>query len=794
MSNKIDKPWFSNRCRKLKRLKRNHGRLLDKNKKRPAEELRSSTRQYNKAKRSAISRFKNDIILSMKNKLLKNPKEWWKSLKKLSPLHNSNPDLGNSGISGNEWLRHFRNLLAPNTGEELMCLGPDDQSGDVKGVKQNYDFFHLNKGISNVEVEGAVKKLAEGKSTYFDSIDNTIIKCVQRAHPEFLAKLFSLILASEIFPSEWAKAYLSPLHKKGPKNSPENYRGIAISACLGKVYNSILNARLSIFMKLSGFFNDLQIGFMKGRRIADHVLVLQTLMAQAKRRRRSLFACFVDLKQAYDRVDRRKLYNKLITKGAPDKIVKSIMAQYGKVEYCVLKPGGRTGFFKTSMGLKQGDTMSPLLFNFFIMDLLPELYKSGQAPHLNGVKIPALLYADDAILLSESKAGLQGGLICLWNYCNANGLTVNTDKTKVMVLWSNAPKDISKLNILYGDSILDQVERFVYLGVEIRSNGKLHTDESPMLMKANRAQFKLSQTVYNLAFDTVLWLHERMVDPIISHGCEVWGPIGKGRKIKEFGIYESLRDEGKSELVGEKIRMRFLRLRTGVPKYSASLAVRGETGFRPIYPVVFARGLDYLALVEKEPRNSLLGCALVVEKELWAEGHDGWYGGLRAVLDNFNVRNPTVTRAWSSILKKDYDSNWNKHLWSNRAGVKSLSLFRELKPVVGLADYLKGPYEQHKKFTTRLRLAGHGLPVETGRHTKTIKACRICQWCDAGEIGDEFHLMRCSKLANERSHFEIFAKSKRDFIKVLRNPPLNYRLFFRDALKEKETVNRRGTN
>ena len=275
------------------------------------------------------------------------------------------------------------------------------------------------------------------------------------------------------------------------------------------------------------------------------------------------------------------------------------MAQYGKVEYCVLTPGGRTNFFKTSMGLKQGDTMSPLLFNFFIMDLLPELYKSNQAPHLNGVKIPALLYADDAILLNESKVGLQGCLMCLWNYCNANSLTVNTDKIKVMVLWSTAPKLGSKLTILYGDTVLDHVDRFVYLGVEVCSNGKLHTDESPMLMKASRAQFKLSQTEHNLAFDTVLWLHERLVDPIISHGCEVWGPIGKGTKIKEHGIYESLRDGGKSELVGEKIRLRFLRIRTGVPKYCSSIAVPGETGFRPLYPVVLARCLDYLALVEK---------------------------------------------------------------------------------------------------------------------------------------------------------------------------------------------------
>ena len=75
-----------------------------------------------------------------------------------------------------------------------------------------------------------------------------------------------------------------------------------------------------------------------------------------------------------------------------------------------------------------------------------------------------------------------------------------------MVLWSPAPKHNKKLTILYGDLILEQVERFMYLGVEICSKGRIHMDESPMLIKARRAQFKLSQTGYNLAFDTVLWL------------------------------------------------------------------------------------------------------------------------------------------------------------------------------------------------------------------------------------------------------------------------------------------------
>ena len=165
-------------------------------------------------------------------------------------------------------------------------------------------------------------------------------------------------------------------------------------------------------MEGKGFLNDLQIGFKKGHRVADHVLVLQTLIAQAKKKRRPLHAAFIDLKQAYDRVDRKKLYKKLIKAGAPLKLIKTIMSQYGNLEYCILTPGGRTPYFNTLIGLKQGDTMSPLLFNFFIMDILFDFVNIVSAPTIQGVPVSILMFADDCVILSESGAGLQRGL-CL---------------------------------------------------------------------------------------------------------------------------------------------------------------------------------------------------------------------------------------------------------------------------------------------------------------------------------------------------------------------------------------------
>ena len=59
-----------------------------------------------------------------------------------------------------------------------------------------------------------------------------------------------------------------------------------------------------------------------------------------------------------------------------------------------------------------------------------------------------------------------------------------------------------------------------------------------MLMKTRKAQIKLAQTGTGLVLETILWLHEHMVDPILSHGCQAWAPLGVGKEIQNYGIYE----------------------------------------------------------------------------------------------------------------------------------------------------------------------------------------------------------------------------------------------------------------
>ena len=431
------------------------GRLLD-NKK-------ECHRKYKLAVRWAKRNQQNVQQSKLAEKLINNnSKDFWKDIRKMK----GNPSVTATSINGvsgesnicNVWKNHYEKLF--------NCL--ERPNYRIDNVPTDYTAI-----ITSSEIHDHIRSINNTYSPGPDGISGEHLKNGPSLLCQMLSKCFTSIFIHGKLPRKMLDVHLVPIIKnnRGKLSSLDNYRPIAKASCLSKLLELCILKRIEQYILVA----ENQFGFKKKLGTDSCVYVLKEIINKFKRTNTNTFLSFLDASKAFDRVRHDLLFTKLSHAGVPVYIVRLLKCWYidqnmfAKWKNCISDP------FSCMNGVKQGGVLSPYLFIFYYDKLSLALNDLNVGCNLN-TTINHLFYADDLVLVSPSKRGLQKLISVCETFSKAHSIKFNISKSKVMIFRAKSYKNFDFGDVVLNGVAMEQVSTFKYLG-HLLSDDTLDDDD-----------------------------------------------------------------------------------------------------------------------------------------------------------------------------------------------------------------------------------------------------------------------------------------------------------------------------
>jgi len=381
----------------------------------------------------------------------------------------------NNKITINEWEKFFRELYR----------GTSDDLEPKLNIREDIS-------ISKEDIERELRSLKNRKSPGPDDIFNEMLKYGGTELTFQLTQLFQQIFKLVTIPTAWKQSTIILLFKKRSKRNPDNYRGITLLNTTLKLFIKVILSKLLQYM----LPRDEQQGFRKNRSTTDAIFIVRKIAEKSIEFNHTAYMCFVDLTKAFDRVIMADVIECLREREVPEQIVR-VIKELNTDRIARIRSNNQTSRpIIIKNGVRQGDSLSPMLFNLIMEKIIANLpkelgYRMGKVP------INVICYADDAVLITDSEENLQTLLLRFDQMAERLSMEISLNKTKSLTISRNYTKCEVELR---GTSI-EQVPKFNYLWAEISALRDLKQEVRVQATKVTR----ISRFLYNL-----IWLNKYM--------------------------------------------------------------------------------------------------------------------------------------------------------------------------------------------------------------------------------------------------------------------------------------------
>ena len=443
------------------------------------------------------------------------PKKFWRNISSIFPSKVGKP--------GKIWLKNqvdqsevevgntadFINQYFTNIGPELAAHH-----------NQRWEYFGETLGDSIEgftttleEVTAHCKDIKIMKSSGIEDLSSRLCKDAFLALGQQLVHLFNSSLNSGRFPDKWKIAKIIPLFKGGDRENVNNYRPVSLLPLPGKILEKIVHKNISKFWEDNKFLSDNQGGFRKNHSTVSTIADLTDDLFHSINDGQTTLAAFVDLRKAFDTVNTQILIHKLERAGVRDRVLNWCINYLSDRLQCTYVNGVNSSLRPVTCGVPQGFVLGPLFFLVYVNDIQNAVINCG-------IK----LYADDTVLYQtgvngeEAKMKLQVSLNKFKFWCDANALTINASKTKIMVFASRSKvKKCKAVELRLGRDKLKVVPHFKYLGLTVDSTLNFNNHISSVVNLICYKMTLLAKLKKYLNSDSAFLIYKTMLLPYFDY-------------------------------------------------------------------------------------------------------------------------------------------------------------------------------------------------------------------------------------------------------------------------------------
>jgi len=429
-------------------------------------------------------------------------------------------------------VKNISNVLAETMSNNSSSSNYTTKFQKHKFQKEKTPLHFDSDNNENYNIPFTIKELkdslnkAHDTSVGPDGIHYQLIKHLPDISLHALLDYYNDIWDDGTFPLGWNEATVVPIPKPGKDHSnPTNYRPIALTSCMCKTFERMVNTRLVWYLEHNAILTAYQSGFRKNRSTIDQIIRLESAVREAFIQKEHLVAVYFDLEKAYDTTWKYGIMKDLQEAGLQGRMPKFISKFLSNRSFCVRIGSSLSEMYRQEEGVPQGSILSVTLFSLKINSIVGCLLRD----------IECSLYVDDFLICYRAKHmhSIERQLQLCLNRLNAwaeeNGFKFSKTKT-VCMHFCQLRKLHTDPELFLGAIQIPVVREYKFLGIVFDSRLSFIPHIKQLKVRCQKA-LNLLKVVshYDWGADRVvlLRLYRALVRSKLDYGCTVYGSARK---------------------------------------------------------------------------------------------------------------------------------------------------------------------------------------------------------------------------------------------------------------------------